>query len=658
MSQVQLEPVFPSPNPPAAGQAWSAVSVRLLTLALALVTIAVFWPVRHHDFINYDDDKYVTDKLHIVSGLNWEDTKWAFDSHPDDYWRPVTLLSFMLDCQLFGLNAGAHHLSSVVIHMVSTLLLFLVFYRMTAALWCSAMVAALFSVHPLHVEPVAWVADRGDVLGVFFGMLTMWFYVRYIEQFKIQNPKSKISYGFALFFFALGLMSKPVLVTLPFVLGLLDYWPLNRLKLSNLKLLVLEKLPFLVLAGISSVITFLGEQHEGALDLNEKLGFNLRLANAAVSYVRYVSKIFCPTRLAIFYPHKELWPSWQIVGAGLLLVSVSIIVVWCVRRRPYYLVGWLWFLGTLIPVIGLIQVGEHAMADRYTYIPSIGLFILVVWGGEELTRRWRHRVLAVSLGGVAAMALCIVVTRQQLGYWQDSETLFRHALTVTENNHVARQALADALLKKGQIDEAIYHYQEAIRLRPNDSKTYNNLGEAFSLNGEVAAAIVQYQKAIQLQPRFAVAHSNLAAAWQKQNQLEAAIGEYREAIRLRPANAQDHDQLGHVLRQKNQLEAAIAQYREAVRLQPQQAEFHQNLGDAFYENSQISEAIDEFQQALLGLPEDANIHNNLGAALAKQGLNDDAIVQFQEAIRLNPNFAAAAKNLAQALELRNAPGAR
>ena len=420
-------------------------------------------------------------------------------------------------------------------------------------------------------------------------------------------------------------MSKPMLVTWPFVLLLLDYWPLRRLELSSIGRLVTEKIPFLALAAMASVVTFVVQQQGGALPTVENPPLGARGGNALISYCRYLGKMFWPTDLAVFYPHPGHWPLTEVLLAGGLLLGISALLFAQRRRSPFLLMGWLWFVGTLVPVIGLVQVGGQAMADRYTYIPSLGVLIFAIWGAHELARRWRYRVIAWSVAGSGAIALCLALTRQQLGYWQDSETLFRHALKVTVNNDVAHNNLGNALYnQQGRIDEAISHFQEAIRLKPDHADAHNNLGLAFAKKGQTDEAIRQYQEAIRLKPDYADAHNNLGAALVEKGQID-------EAIRLLQA---------------------------AIRLKPDYADAHNNLGVAFARKGQIAEAIPLFQAAIRLKPDYADAHNNLGLAFADKGQIAEAIPLFQAAIRLKPDHADAHHNLARALGIKNAPASR
>ena len=688
---------------------------------LALVTLALYWPATGYDFVSYDDDLHVTENVEVQKGLTWESVKWAWSNPVNCIWHPITVLSHMADCQLFRLNPYGHHLTSVLLHAVNTGLVFLLLRGLTGALWRSLIVAALFGWHPLHVESVAWVSERKDVLSGFFGLLALIAYVRYAQgrgrrrrrrkrksetrnprtegnpKPETRNPKpegaagdavpvsafdvgfwmfdvrapSSIFYLLSLCFFALGLMSKPMLVTWPFVMLLLDYWPLGRMQNEECRMknaeapdthhvsrftlhvsrftshasLLLEKLPFFAVAAAASVVTFGVQQGAGALASGESLPLAARAGNALIAYGRYLEKLFWPADLAVFYAHPGHWPLEQVVLAGGVLLGLSVLV-WMTRRRyPYLLIGWLWYCGTLVPVSQIVQTGSHAMADRYTYLPLIGAFIPIIWSVCELTRGWRYQGLTLSVGGGAAIVLCLALTRQQIGYWKDSEALFRHALDATENNYLAHNSLGAALIKKGQINEAIRQCQEAIRLRPGYALAHNNLGLAFVEQGQATEAISQYQEAIRVKPDFAAACYNLANALLVKNQLDEAIHQFQRALELKPDYAPAHNNLGVALARKGQKSDAIRHYQEALRLNPDYAEAHNNLGSGLSREGQASEAIRQFQEALRLKPAYAEAHFGLGVALAGTGETDQAIRQFQEALRLKPASTEAQKDL-------------
>ena len=592
----------------------------LMAALLVLATIILYWPATHNDFVNIDDDIYVLDNAHVTSGLTFENVKWAFQSGYASNWHPVTWMSHMMDCQMFGLNPRGHHLTSVLIHALNAALLFALLRQLTGAAWRSLFAAALFAVHPLHVESVAWIAERKDVLCGFFFLSSLLAYARFVEESKVQSPKPKVFFGLILALFALALMSKPMAVTLPFVMLLLDFWPLQRIKFLGsgltVKKLVLEKIPFLALVVAASVVTFLVQKHGGAV--SDAIPIGARCENALISYCRYLGKIFWPTDMAVFYPFPRHWPMETVLLAAVLLAGISAVLILKWRRYPFLLMGWLWFVGTLVPVIGLLQVGGQAMADRYVYIPLVGIFIFTVWSLYELASRWRHYLIALSVAGSAAIILCMALTRQQLADWKDSETLFRHALDVTDNNYLAHNNLGNALYKKNQINDAARQFQEAIRLKPHYADAHNNLGIVLAMNGQIAEAISQFQESIRLKPFYADVHCNL----------------------------------GNALGMNGQNDEAISQFQEAIRLEPDYARARNNLGIALYKKGQTDEAISQFQEAIRLKPDYAMAYLNLGVALYKQGRTDEAISQIQEAIRLKPDYTVALNNLARILKLK------
>ena len=643
---------------------------------LALVTLALYWPATRGDFINFDDDLYVTGNVHVQNGLTWAGIKWACWNSVAGNWHPLTMWSHMLVCQVSGLDPWGHHLANVLLHCLNAGLLFLLLQRMTGATWRSLLAAALFAVHPLRVESVAWVSERKDVLSACFGLLALIAYARYAEAIRpkaelgLPKPEGRGSrseaggssslslrpaaayYLLSLFCLGLGLMSKPTLVTWPFVMLLLDYWPLGRLDrsalhapCSSLLRLVGEKIPFFVLAALMSIVTFLVQQSVGAVAEAESLPLGARVGNALISYGRYLRKLLWPTDLAVFYPHPEHWPLGLVMLAAGSILGISALL-WVQRRQyPFMLVGWFWFLGTLFPMVGLVQVGGLSMADRYTYIPLIGVVIMASWGAREFTLRWRHQVWALAAAAGAILLLWLALTRQQIGYWRDSEALFRHALKTTENNALAHHNLGIALGGKGETDEAIHEYEEAIRLNPAYALAHNNLGLAWVRKGQREEALVQFQEAIRLKPDFADAHNNLGLTLGEKGQVDEAIRQFQEAIRLKPDYAKARGNLGNALAMKGQRDEAIHQFQEAVRLSPEYAEAHNNLGIALAMKGQRDEAIRQFQEAIRLKPDYAEAHNNLGIALVRNSQSDEAVRQFQEALRLKPGYADARKSL-------------
>jgi tetratricopeptide (TPR) repeat protein len=531
---------------------WPHLTVLQIAILLALLTVVLYWPAMSCDFINLDDQDYVTANSHIRDGLSLEGVKWAFgNTEQAVQWAPLMWLSHELACQLFGLNPWGHHLINVLLHAANVSLVFLVFKRMTGTTWRSLILAALFGWHPLRVESVAWVAERKDVLSTLFWMLTLLAYAKYVEASKVGNSKSKVWYGAALAMFVFGLMSKAMLVTLPFVLLLLDYWPLERFKSSSVWRLVMEKIPFFVLATAASIVTFVVQNHGGAVMTEEEFPLGARVGNALISYCRYLGKTFWPTDLAVFYPHPGYWPMTEVLLAGVFLCAITILLFVKCRRYPYLLMGWLWFTGTLVPVIGLVQVGEQSMADRYTYIPSLGVLILAIWGLYELSQRWRYHVIALSVASSVLIVLCLGLTRQQLGYWRDSETLFRQALKVTENNYFAHKTLGDAIFNKGRTVEAVGQYQEAIRLKPDYALAHMNLGIALFNQGHTDEAIHQLQETIRFKPQYALAYINLGAAYFNLGKTDEAISQFQEAVHLDSGNTAAQTNLAKALKLKN-----------------------------------------------------------------------------------------------------------
>ncbi|MGA1826320.1 MAG: tetratricopeptide repeat protein [bacterium] len=601
----------------------------VICLLLVIATLVVYWQVRNYEFVAYDEIAYVVDNPNVQKGLTRESIVWSFKAIVAANWHPLTLLSHMLDIQLYGMAAGRHHMTNVLFHIMNSLLLFLIFWIMTGDLWQCGFIAALFALHPLHVESVAWVAERKDVLSTFFWLLTILTYIGYTK-----NHEIKI-YFLTLIFFILGLMAKPMLVTLPFVLLLLDYWPLRRLR-SRKELY--EKIPFFVLVVALSAVTFLVQKRGGAVCTLNTYSIKMRVANALLSYARYLGKMFFPYKLAFFYPYPARFHAMQVAGVFLLLVSLSLYAIMTMRKHPYFTVGWLWYIGTLVPVIGLVQVGEQAMADRYTYVPLIGIFIALAWGVPELIKNGRRKKIALAAAATILILLFMIVSWRQTGSWKNSSALFEHALHVTDNNYVAHNGMGNVLKKKGKITEAIEHYTEAIRLKPANAIAHNNLGNALKKQGKIREAIEHYREALRINPDYASAYNNLGNAFKKQGKIEEAMEYYAEALRIDPEYALAYYNLGNLLRAQGRTNEAIEHYSNALRLDADFIEAYINMGVAFMDQGRIEEAIDYYTMGLQIEPDNALLHYNLGNAQARMGNFKKAIVSFQEALRIKPDY--------------------
>ena len=597
---------------------------RLLICGICVFLVAivflVFGRTLQFPFVNFDDDRYVYENTTVVHGLTLHGVALAFNARGEENWIPLTTLSHTLDCQLYGLKAGGHHLTNVLLHAVATVLLFLVLRRMTRALWRSAFVATLFAIHPLGAESVAWITERKDVLSGVFFMLTLWAYAGYVR-----NPKSWRHYGAALVFAALGLMSKPMLVTLPFVLLLLDYWPLKRFASpSAAGWLAIEKIPFLALSFAVCVMTWMMQQTAGATNTLAAIPLSLRIENAFVSGARYLGKIFWPENLAVFYPLPGHWPTLLVAFSVALLAALCIGVVAWRKKYPFMLMGWFWFAGMLVPVIGLVQVGSQAMADRYVYLPQIGLYVLVTWLVAELTIRFRQRL--VMLAGLAAIVLATLTYRAcvQTEYWSNSETLWRHALASTPKDIWAQNVLGyaivhnnlgSALLQDGQTDEAIAQFQAAHNVDPQNAAACYNLGNAFLQQGRMDDAIAQFRQALKLNPNNAIASYNLGNALLQQGHVDEAMAQFQNAQKRGLADAGAFFDLGNALLQAGRVDDAIAQYREALKLDPANAPVHSNLGTALLESGQADEAVTQLHEALKLQPDNTTFQNNFARVI-------------------------------------------
>jgi tetratricopeptide (TPR) repeat protein len=635
----------------------------LITLFLIVVILVVFWPVKNFRFLSLDDEDYVTDNPQVLNGLSFKGVIWAFTTMHSSNWHPLTWLSHMLDAELYGLNPRGHHFTNLLFHLANALLLFLVFKRMTGMVWRSGFVALLFALHPLHVESVAWVAERKDVLSTFFWMLTMGAYLYYIHQVSLRR------YLLVFLSCALGLLSKPMLVTLPFVLLLLDYWPLGRfqmassrdIRISHIKTwsnsangmpvllrLVWEKVPLFVLVIASCLLTVIAQQKGGAVTSLEALSLEVRMANALISYISYIGKMIWPSLLAIQYPYPERVLLWQITGAGLFLMGVSALVIREFRRRPYLVVGWLWYLGTLVPVIGLVQVGSQAMADRYTYIPLIGLFVMMVWGIPEYLAGWRYRRVVLPASATLVMVLLMILTRIQLQYWNDSLSLYKHSLDVTANNYLGHIGYGIALSKQGKEDEAIAHFNKAlkIKIRPGQlhplfTDIHYNLGNALVRQGKYDEAIDHFAKVLMVKPDFAKAYNSWGVALSRQGKYQEAIEHYKDALKIKKDYAEAHNNMGVALFRLGEIQEAMTHYKNALRIMHSYADAHYNIGNLLAFQGKYEEGIAHFKEVLKVKPDDAEVHYNIGAAFTEQGKPREAIYHYSQALRIKPDFAQA-----------------
>jgi len=632
---------------------------------LAAVVLIAFWQVARCDFINLDDPSYVTKNGHIQHGVTMEGMRWAFRIGYDRdwhyltwmYWHPLTWMSHMLDVQLFGMNPRWHHLTNLLLHIANTLALFLVLYRMTKARWQSAFVAALFALHPLHVESVAWVAERKDVLSTFFWILSMGAYARYVERRRLQE------YLTLLVCFALGLMAKPMLVTLPFALLLLDYWPLRRFEAKRpdratsvevnkraeaekrrgksgrrqkasapeetegpadyryqLRLigpLLREKIPLFAMAALSSVITYMVQQKGGAVESLEGLPLRARLANAFVSYCVYMGKMLWPDNLAILYPHPGSWPLWQTVPAVLLFAAITAAVIRAALKFPYLLSGWLWYVGTLVPVIGIVQSGMQARADRFTYIPLIGLFIIAAWGIPDLLKKWRYRNQALIASSAVVLSCFFVATWVQVGYWQNSITLYNHSLAVTPPSGLILNNRGTAYSNLGDYARAIRDFDSALKISPGYPDAYYNRGVAYNALGDYTRAIGDFDRTIKIDPEYTDAYINRGVAY-------GTLGDYTRAI---------------------------SDFDRALRINPEYAKTYYNRGTAYGMAGDYTRAISDFDRAVSIDPEYADVYDSRGAAYGTLGDYTRAISDFDRALRINPEYAIAYYNRAMAYNI-------
>jgi tetratricopeptide (TPR) repeat protein len=657
--------VFQSSTAPRYRKLW-------ICLVLAGLTLAAFWPVFNNEFINFDDQEYVTENPNVLSGLTWPGVKWAFVTGHAANWHPLTWLSHMLDVQLFGLKPGFHHGMSLGLHVTNTLLLFVLLTKLTRTIWPSAFMAAVFGVHPLHVESVAWVSERKDVLSALFFFLTLIFYERYVRKKTLRHGNSQpaekcfpiLDYSLAALFFALGLMSKPMLVTLPFLLLLLDYWPLQRLpafpsrdgmsgvqkKLAWKQVkqrawpLLFEKTLFFVMAAASCAATYFAQQRHGAV-APAGLTLDSRIANAFFSYFRYLEKFVCPTNLAIFYPHPatvnpELrnWITWHAGIAIIATVFIFFLTIRYLRSKPYFLVGFWWYFGMLVPVIGFLQVGSQAMADRYMYLPMIGILLALTPWAMSFAGKFpgsRATIIGVSAASICA---CFLLCHRQVTFWRSSLSVFRHNLAVTPNNATAHFNYGAALEAEGNLDEAMGHYQLALASDPFRPDAYYNLGHALAAKGKLKEAEKSYRSAIELKPDYEEAHQNLATTLYTLGQWKEAEAEFAESIRLKPEHGLAHSNLGKLYCDEGRYADSAEQYQIALRLEPASATAESGLGLALVFQGKFPEALEHLRQALALKPNNPEALVNLANALSDSGNTSEAKNYYARALELNPRL--------------------
>jgi protein O-mannosyl-transferase len=658
--------------------------VVAVSLCLAAAVILVYGKAKNFDFVGYDDELYVTQNQYVQKGISLEGIKWAFTTFRSANWHPLTWLSHMLDCELYGLNPTGHHWTSIELHIANTLLLFFILFKMTGTLWQSAFAAALFALHPLHVESVAWVSERKDVLSTFFGLLCIGAYCLYVKKSSVPY------YMLAVSLLILGLMAKPMLVTLPFVLLLLDFWPLKRMQFqrnfipnsikpiekvirSNCRIII-EKIPFFILVGGACIVTFFAQKSEGAVKALWALPMKYRIENAVVSYVTYIFKAIWPHKLAVFYPHPgNTLPWWQFAGGALLIIAVCYGGIKSAKKYPYILVGTLWYLGTLVPVIGLVQVGDQAMADRYTYIPLIGIFIIVSWGISDLfkligdqrlgvgspvfaqrampgkqkseilsgaTKLFNKRRFRKIFFGISALIILFALSWTsflQLNTWKNGITLFEHAVSVTKNNYQAYNNLGKAY-ESTDLDKALFHYKAALNINPNDAAALYNQGTIYEKKGRLDEAISHYSKALQVNPNYFEALNNLGLIFYDQGNYDRAVLYFKKAIKTKSKKSSARMNLANVLFLQSKPDEAVSQYQKILQTDPANADVHYNLACVLYSQNKINEAVSHYKKTLKIDPKYSKAYYNLGNILLGRGKIKKAVAYFSKAIQFKPDY--------------------
>jgi tetratricopeptide (TPR) repeat protein len=648
---------------------------------LSVLVLGIYWQTTQFGFINLDDNLYVYDNPAVMSGLNRDTIRWAFNAFFSANWHPLTWLSHMTDVQIFGGNAGAHHAVNIVFHLINSILSFVVFRKLTGCFWKSAIVAALFAVHPAHVESVAWVSERKDVLSTLFWLLTMFAYIRFaetrfpdskfhipddeneeaaentepaneVQKFAIWNLESGTKfYLLTIILFALGLMAKPMLVTLPFVLLLMDFWSLERLKnLRDLPRLLIEKIPLFVLSAASAYITFLAQRSVGAVESLEILPLGTRFLNAITAYAKYVVMLFYPADLAVWYPYNREFPAWQIGGAAVLLIGVTAFCLWQIRERKYLLMGWLWFLGTLVPVIGIVQVGSQSLADRYTYIPYFGLFIMLAWGVGDLLKN-KKAFFAFFMIAVAAFS---ILSFRQASFWKGNETLYRRALAVTKNNFLISHNLCYTLTLQDRLDEAEPLCRAALDIKPDYYEAYNTLGILQIKRGQYAEAEQSFKTVLENAPNFTLAYANLSVAQSLQKKTEEAEANLEKAVRLNDGKVSNEvwinalNNLAQAFNEQGKFEKAAENLTRILIIDQNNAPARANLALTLNRLKRYDEAQKLIETAIQINPNEAAAFNIYGLIMLEQNRRTEAAGLFERALQLNPNFEEAKENLKKA----------
>jgi protein O-mannosyl-transferase len=646
----------------------------IVLVGLVSMCIAVFGQVVGFQFVNFDDNFYVYENSYVLGGLNQDSMRWALTAFHSANWHPLTWLSHMADVSLFGKNAGAHHATNLVLHIVNSFLAFVVFRKMTGCFWKSAMVAALFAVHPAHVESVAWVSERKDVLSTLFWLLTMLVYFRYADfqrkdaktqrrrekkakgKTEVQNSKVKgqrIYYFLTILLFALGLTAKPMLVTLPFVLLLCDYWSLERWKaLRDLKPLVIEKLPLFALSAISAYVTILAQKSFGAVQTLQMLPLPTRLLNAVVAYAKYVATFFYPVNLGVTYPYQESFPLWQTLGSLALLIAITALCIRQRRERKYLLMGWLWFLGTLVPVIGVVQVGSQSMADRYTYVPFFGLFVMIVWGAWEIfLRLGLNRMIVAAMVGVVLLALSFLCFKQ-VSHWQNAETLYSHTLGVGQGNFIIKHNFCNYLLRENRLDEAERLCRASIDENPNFVDSYTTLGVVYARKQNLEAAVQNFKKSLEIDPNNPTVYTNLAAPLamlgrteEAEQNIDKAADIYRRAGAPPSILNNAYTNLAAAYAAQQKFEKSSEILSRVLQITPENVEVRLNYALSLYFQEKLDEAKQQVERIIRQNRLYAESYNLLGLILVKQNKRDEAAKQFEKALELKPDLAEAKENL-------------